>query len=87
MRPWSAPNAYKNMNKCKDAEEPCGLCGKAVVDPKFSVRVVDGGGRFANKAEFDDEVAVDEAGDMGIFAVGPTCARKLTKSGVYVRKL
>jgi hypothetical protein len=75
------------MEKCKDGEEPCGLCGKAVVDPKFSVRIVDGGGRFATQAEFNDDVPVDAQSDMGIFAVGPACARKLTKSGVYVHKL
>lgn len=86
MKPWSAPNAYKNMDKCKAGEEPCGLCGKPVVAPVFTVRVVDGG-RFATKAEFDDEVPVVVVGDMGIFAVGPACARKLIKAGVFVRKL
>jgi hypothetical protein len=86
VRPWSAPNAAKNVDKCKAGEEPCGLCGKAVVDPKFWVRVVDGGTRFATKAEFNDDALVDAQGDMGMFAVGPACARKLTKSGEYVDK-
>ncbi len=65
----------KNLHRfpCGPGEEPCYRCGRAVViATALSVRVVDGGGSLAAKGEH-----VEEGGDLGLFSIGPSCAKKV----------
>ena len=88
IRPWSAPNAHKNADRCKESEAPCGLCGKPVKEPwPYEARIVAGGSRFATKLEFYDIEPVNSASDLGVSPIGSACAKKLLKAGVFVAKL
>ena len=87
LSPWSAPGAHKNIDRCKESEAPCALCGKPVKEPwEYEVRVVAGGSRFATKREFHGQDPVSDASDLGLNPLGAACARKLIKAGVYVAK-
>jgi hypothetical protein len=89
IKPFSGSRYQDNIEKCKQGEVSCALCGKPVKDKtsddrwKFVVRVVDGGGRFGTEDEFFDRVPI-EGSDMGFFPVGAACAKKLKASGVFV---
>ncbi len=64
-----------------DKQAPCVQCGRAVPDAaaRNFVHVVDGGAAYGGPDDTND------AGDMGWFPVGATCARELRKTGVYVQ--
>lgn len=66
-----------------DTQQPCACCGHAVVtSPGVTtnwVHVVDGGASYGGAEDTND------AGDMGWFPVGPSCAKRLRKAGVYVQ--
>jgi hypothetical protein len=84
VTPFSHPKFSKNQDLCGD-HPPCVVCGKPVKSPDApSVRVLDGGTRFATEAEAAKDVI--DSGDMGSFPVGPDCARKLRKAGVYMTR-
>ena len=83
MKPFSHPKYSENQDRCGDYL-PCVVCGKPVKSPDApAVRVLDGGDRFATEVEAAQDAA-DPAGDMGCFPVGPDCAQKLRKAGVYM---
>lgn len=66
-----------------DTHAPCACCGHSVCTQAgvttHWVHVVDGGVSYGGAEDTDDP------GDMGWFAVGPTCAKRLQKAGVYVQ--
>lgn len=66
-----------------DTHAPCACCGHSVCTQagvtSHWVHVVDGGVSYGGAEDTADP------GDMGWFAVGPTCAKRLRKAGVYVQ--
>ncbi len=85
IKPFSGPCYEKNSDRCKDGETPCALCGKACKgDERDAVHVIEGGAEFATQAQHEGAEAINDAGDMGEWPVGSSCAKKLRKAGVYV---
>ena len=86
LLPFSGHNHDKHSEKCMEAgQSPCAVCGKATTDAdNLVVQVVAGGARYATKEEVEGSVKIDEAGDMGCWSVGSTCAKKLRKAGVHL---
>jgi hypothetical protein len=63
---------------------PCYECGKDVKQPRLFVHPYDGGAKYVMQGEDENQLAIDEAGDMGWHPVGSCCARKLRKQGILV---
>jgi hypothetical protein len=63
--------------------QPCACCGRKVVtaEARHHVHVINGGAAYGGPEDTDD------AGDMGWFPVGATCAKRLRKAGVHVEEL
>jgi hypothetical protein len=81
VTPFGHPDCQRNSERCRDGETPCAWCGRPCREPwAYTVRVIDGGGAFANHDAPDDG-----RGEMGCHPVGADCARKLRKAGVDVR--
>lgn len=73
-----SPQFFNNLDNCEG--DPCVVCGKSVKQPwRYWVHLVNGGDilhpddeeRFWKEATQDDL-----AGEMGIHAIGPDCAKK-----------
>lgn len=84
MTPFSSDSYRRNEPQCKG--EACAQCGRGVKNFwDHTVRVVDGGARYATEAEYNHEGDID-AGDMYFFPVGSDCAKKLKAAGIYVHE-
>lgn len=81
IEPFSGPRYRENADLCAEDESPCVVCGRPIREPSCGreVCVVDGGARFAR---VDETVDTDDPGFMGLYPVGPECAKKLRKAGV-----
>jgi hypothetical protein len=77
IAPFNPANGYTNkrVETVPNNQEACCVCGKKVMPYKAEwATVVDGGKRFAMRGE---EIDDRDPGYMGMFPVGPDCARKL----------
>jgi phosphoribosylformylglycinamidine (FGAM) synthase-like enzyme len=83
MRPFSHNQYAKNDRENSDGMG-CAHCGRYVKRLPETVwaHVVDGGAAYGNEVEVPGD-----AGDMGWFPVGPTCAKLLKKQGVFLQVL
>jgi hypothetical protein len=86
MKPFSSPNYDRNLAKHDGLG--CVCCGKPVKpmagteDPRYEARVVGGGTEWGTQEQFDGGTV---SGDMGIYPVGPDCAKVLRSLGVFVK--
>lgn len=64
---------------------PCYQCDKNITKPTLWVHVYDGGRHFVMQGQNEDDLNIEEAGDLGWHPVGSDCAKKLRDRGVLVR--
>ena len=84
VEPFSGKYHTNSQRPRKPGEDACAHCGRPVkVDACRSfVHVHDGGAAYVLAADADKEV--EGAGDMGWWAVGSDCAKKLRAAGVLI---
>ncbi len=82
-RPFSGSRYHENTERAGDADT-CAVCGRAIEESEAAqwAEVVDGGARFARR---DENADTSDAGSMGCWAVGATCAR-LVPTGYLTEK-
>ena len=53
----------------------CARCGKSISEPRLWIHIVNGGDAMLHR---DDEAQyVDDGGDLGMYVVGPECAKAI----------
>ena len=65
---------YNRRVGSRGPTETCGICGRTIVPSRaFAVHTIDGGATLLHP---DDESRyTDDGGDMGLWAIGSTCAK------------
>jgi hypothetical protein len=63
----------EQAEKCKDAVQPCIVCGKPAPTTPFSIHVHCGGGTAVTEEE---AAKLDEGADLGMYPIGRNCLKK-----------
>lgn len=71
MRLERTADFSKNMNRCKETQEPCARCGRPIKDLDRAKWI---------RLTVSDEIipadaSVDPSQDMGAFPIGPECRK------------
>jgi len=80
LRTMRLPRSEKRHEGYPEGDlQPCAVCGRTIRNEARAVwvHIVDGGGVILHR---DDEAAyASDGGDLGLYPVGPECAKRIPK--------